>query len=100
LYADSTALNAWLPRWQQRVQNDGTAAARAAAMQAANPLYIPRNHKVEEALTAASEHGNMQPFERLLKVIQQPFAEQADAQDYLFPASIAECANYKTFCGT
>jgi uncharacterized protein YdiU (UPF0061 family) len=100
LYIDSTALNAWLPRWQQRVQDDRAATERAAAMHAVNPLYIPRNHKVEEALTAASEHRDMQPFEQLLKVIQQPFVEQAGAQDYLFPPSIAECASYKTFCGT
>lgn len=100
LYADSTALNAWLPRWQQRVQDERTAEARAAAMHAVNPLYIPRNHKVEEALAAASEHRDMQPFEQLLKVIQQPFTEQAGAQDYLFPSSVAECASYKTFCGT
>lgn len=100
LYIDSTALNAWLPRWQQRVQDDRAATEQAAAMHSVNPLYIPRNHKVEEALTAASEHRDMQPFEQLLKVIQQPFVEQAGAQDYLFPPSIAECASYKTFCGT
>ncbi len=100
LYIDSTALNAWLPRWKQRVQDDRAATERAAAMHAVNPLYIPRNHKVEEALTAASAHRDMQPFEQLLKVIQQPFVEQAGAQDYLFPPSIAECASYKTFCGT
>ncbi len=100
LYIDSTALNAWLPRWQQRVQDDRAATEQATAMHAVNPLYIPRNHKVEEALTAASEHRDMQPFEQLLKVIQQPFVEQAGAQDYLFPPSIAECASYKTFCGT
>lgn len=100
LYIDSTALNAWLPRWQQRVQDDRAATERAAAMHAVNPLYIPRNHRVEEALTAASAHRDMQPFEQLLKVIQQPFVEQAGGQDYLFPSSIAECASYKTFCGT
>jgi uncharacterized protein YdiU (UPF0061 family) len=100
LYVDSTVLNAWLPRWQQRVQDDRAASERAAAMHAVNPLYIPRNHKVEEALTAASEHRDMQPFEQLLKIIQQPFVEQAGGQDYVLPLSIAASANYKTFCGT
>ncbi|HEY8857141.1 MAG TPA: YdiU family protein [Rugosibacter sp.] len=100
LYVDSTALDGWLPRWQQRAQDSRPAADRAAAMQAVNPLYIPRNHKVEEVLTAAAEHGDMQPFEQLLKVIQQPFVEQAEAQDYLLPASIAASASHKTFCGT
>lgn len=99
-YADSAALNAWLPRWQQRIQDERSAAERAAAMHAVNPLYIPRNHKVEEALDAASEHGDMQPFEQLLKVIQQPFSEQADAQDYREPAPVAAAASYQTFCGT
>ena len=100
LYIDSTALNAWLPRWQQRVQDDRTAAERAKAMHSVNPLYIPRNHKVEEALTAASKRHDMQPFEELLKVIQQPFVEQPGRQDYAIPGSVAASANYKTFCGT
>ncbi|MFZ3221733.1 MAG: YdiU family protein [Rugosibacter sp.] len=100
LYVDSTVFNAWLSRWQQRVQDDRTATERAAAMHAVNPLYIPRNHKVEEALTAASEHRDMQPFEQLLKIIQQPFVEQAGGQDYVLPLSMAASANYKTFCGT
>jgi uncharacterized protein YdiU (UPF0061 family) len=42
----------------------------------------------------------MQPFEQLLKIIQQPFVEQAGGQDYVLPLSIAASANYKTFCGT
>jgi uncharacterized protein YdiU (UPF0061 family) len=99
-FADSTALNAWLPRWQQRIQDERSAAGRAAAMHAVNPLYIPRNHKVEEALAAAVEHGDMQPFERLLSLIQRPFDKQADSQDYCEPASLAAAACYRTFCGT
>jgi len=64
LYAVDAALNAWLPRWRARLQSEPRdPAQRARAMRAVNPVYIPRNHKVEEALDAAVEHGNYAPFE-------------------------------------
>ena len=68
LLAEPAALNPWLARWQARcAQEDGgsagAAAARAARMRAVNPWVIPRNHRVEEALAAASEHDDLQPFQ-------------------------------------
>ena len=73
LYADDTALNAWLPRWRARQNVESVVPAqRAQAMRAVNPVYIPRNHRVEEALAAAVEVGDYAPFEKLLTVLQQP----------------------------
>ncbi len=66
----------------------------------ANPLYIPRNHLVEEALEAASERGDLAPFERLLAVVQNPFEEQPGLGRYASPASAEQQAGYRTFCGT
>lgn len=101
LYSDDAALDAWLPRWRARLQSEpGEPAQRAAAMRAVNPVYIPRNLKVEAALEAAVERGDYAPFEKLLAVLERPFDERKDLAAYAEPASESESANYKTFCGT
>ncbi len=101
LFADASELQAWLARWQERTVRENTPAdARADAMRRANPIYIPRNHRVEEALAAASERGDFAPFERLLGAITQPFDERPDHAHYVSPAPAEVTACYKTFCGT
>ena len=62
-----------------------------------NPIYIPRNHKVEEALAAAVHQGNMKPFSELLAVLSHPFDEVAGNETYAEPVPDP---SYKTFCGT
>ena len=74
--------------------------ARAARMRAVNPWLIPRNHRVEEALDAASGEGDMAPFERLLAALRQPFVETAENARYAEPAEAEATARYQTFCGT
>jgi len=101
LYADDTALKAWLPRWRARLETETvTPEQRAAAMRAVNPVYIPRNHKVEEALDAAVALGNYEPFEQLLNVLQRPFEEKKEHAAYAEPATAQQSAGYRTFCGT
>lgn len=101
LYADDSALNAWLPRWRARQNAESVAPAqRAQAMRAVNPVYIPRNHRVEEALAAAVDLGDYAPFEKLLAVLQQPFKEKMEFAAYADPAPAHESAGYQTFCGT
>ncbi len=101
LYADDAALKAWLPRWRARLDAESqTPAQRAAAMRAVNPVYIPRNHKVEEALAAAVDLGDYTAFEQLLAVLQRPFDEQAALAAYAEPAPASVAAGYQTFCGT
>jgi serine/tyrosine/threonine adenylyltransferase len=90
LFQDFAAMEAWLPRWQARA---GEGAARRLA--AANPAVIPRNHKVEEALTAAIA-GDMAPFHALLAAIREPFAER---EAFMLPAPTG-FGPYVTFCGT
>jgi uncharacterized protein YdiU (UPF0061 family) len=67
-------------------------------MDRVNPVYIPRNHRVEEALAAATD-GEMGPFRRLVDVISRPFEERSGLADYTGPAP-AGCAPYVTYCGT
>ncbi|MDP3196844.1 YdiU family protein [Tabrizicola sp.] len=90
LLDDFSRMEAWLPRW--RVRAEEGAAQRLAAT---NPAVIPRNHQVEEALTAAT-NGDMAPFHALLTAIQQPFVE---SEPYMLPAPTG-FGPYVTFCGT
>ncbi|HWT95238.1 MAG TPA: YdiU family protein [Solirubrobacteraceae bacterium] len=85
------AFDAWAQRWLAHGPN-------ADAMDRVNPLYIPRNHKVEEALTAATA-GDLAPFEKLVDVVTQPFTERPGLADYAEPAP-ATLGAYRTFCGT
>lgn len=115
LFADPARLDDWLPRWQARLvsgpvplpsqghphgTSPGHAAERASAMRRVNPIYIPRNQRVEEALDAASDHGDMAPFHDLLAVLQRPFDEAPGQDRYAQPAQPAQAAGYRTFCGT
>lgn len=68
-------------------------------MEAVNPAFIPRNHRVEAALSAATEHGDFGPFEELLTVLSKPFEDQAAFTAYAEPPR-PEQRVYHTFCGT
>ncbi len=88
LFADFTAMAAWLPRWQARGPDP-------LAMQRANPAVIPRNHRVEAALAAAGS-GDMAPFETLLAAVRAPYAA---VPDLMLPAPTG-FGPYVTYCGT
>jgi uncharacterized protein YdiU (UPF0061 family) len=62
-----------------------------------NPLVIPRNHKVEEALEAA-EKNNLNPIIQLVEILKNPYTQKEDILDYQIPSSSDE--KYQTFCGT
>ena len=93
------ALQPWLDDWRRRLAREQVPAEqRLAAMNLANPLYIARNHKVEESLTAANT-GDMEPFERLLDAVRQPFTQRPGLEEYAGPAP-SGFGRYVTFCGT
>ncbi|MGF1447031.1 MAG: YdiU family protein [Pikeienuella sp.] len=99
LFDDPADFDAWVERWQARLAADPMrAAARPAAMRAANPMFIPRNHRVEEAL-AAAETGDFGPLETLRAVLAHPFEDQP-SQSHLAQPPRKEEAVYRTFCGT
>ena len=69
-------------------------------MRSVNPIVIARNHRVEEALAAASDEGDLAPFERLLAALRRPYDEARELAPYAEPAPPAVTACYRTFCGT
>jgi len=101
LFADAHAPDAWLARWHARCASENdNALERAQAMRSVNPIVIARNHRVEEALSAASDDDDLGPFERLLDAVKQPYSESPVLAPYTEPAPAAVTACYRTFCGT
>jgi len=99
LFAEDAAISRWLETWRARLRDEPTTPAeRAAAMRAANPAFIPRNHRVEEMITAARA-GDLGPFERMQRVLARPYEDQPDAADLAEPPG-EEQWRYRTFCGT
>jgi uncharacterized protein YdiU (UPF0061 family) len=69
-------------------------------MRRVNPIVIPRNHRVEEALAAASEDDDIEPFHRLLAALRRPYDDVAEHARFAEPAPVEVTACYQTFCGT
>ena len=89
----------WYTRWQQRLDHEGaTPASVSQRMQAVNPAVIPRNHRVEEALTAAEERGDLSIFLRLLIAFLSPYSTCPETRIYREPSP--DDGRYQTFCGT
>ncbi|WLQ05925.1 protein adenylyltransferase SelO [Arthrobacter oryzae] len=91
MMVDLAAFDAWAERWR-------ALGPDADAMDRVNPAYIPRNHMVEEALTAATG-GNMGPLQRLMEAVGSPFVERPGLERYTVPAPDS-FGPYRTFCGT
>ena len=99
LFAEPSAFDAWADRWREQLAHEPSDPDETAtAMDRVNPLYIPRNNKVEEALTAATA-GDLEPFQRLLDVLAHPFDERPGLESYAAPTP-SSWGPYRTFCGT
>ncbi len=100
LFDNPAALDVWLGQWRQRLALENTPAMdRAIAMRAVNPVYIPRNHRIEAAIAAAQERDDFAPFEELLAVLAAPFDDCPQFARYAEPPSPDEIVR-QTFCGT
>jgi uncharacterized protein YdiU (UPF0061 family) len=98
--AAADTFDGWAQRWHAELSARGhDGPATAAAMDRVNPLYIPRNHLVEEALAAATA-GDLAPFDALVAVLRDPYEERPGLQRYAEPADDGFGAGYRTFCGT
>jgi uncharacterized protein YdiU (UPF0061 family) len=96
----SAAFREWHARWQARLARQAMPmAASRELMRWSNPAVIPRNHRVEEALDAAVERGDLGVMERLLDVLASPYEESPRSADYRDPAPPSD-RPYRTFCGT
>jgi serine/tyrosine/threonine adenylyltransferase len=100
LFTERSGITTWLAEWRQRLERDPQSVAeRAASMRRANPAFIPRNHRVEAALSAASESGDIKPFHELLGILQRPYEDQPEFAGYAQPPEPSDRV-YRTFCGT
>ena len=100
LFAPSSGIADWLRRWRERLASEPqNLAARAANMRRVNPAFIPRNHRVEAVLEAASTHGDFAPFLKLLKILENPYDDQPGFSEFEQPPAAGERV-HRTFCGT
>ena len=96
IYDDKSFIN-WLDVWKKRsLMNNGSKEKQLDIMQNVNPSVIPRNHKVEEALTSAND-DDLKVMNKLLSVLDKPYGDQKDIEEYQSPSGNKE---YQTFCGT
>ncbi len=91
VFIDLAGFDDWMSRWR-------ALGPDAESMDRANPIYIPRNHLVEEALAAATT-GDLGPLERLLDAVTAPYDERPGLERYAAPAPDG-FGTYQTFCGT
>ncbi|OBK13354.1 protein adenylyltransferase SelO [Mycobacterium asiaticum] len=91
VFVDPARFDDWAARWR-------ALGPDAELMDRVNPIYIPRNHLVEEVLTAATE-GDLDPLNGLLGAIGAPFTPRPGLERYAAPAPV-DFGVYRTFCGT
>ena len=96
IYNDKNFL-IWKEKWNNRLKlNNNSQEKYLKLMHSVNPLVIPRNHKVEEALKAANDN-DIKPMNDLIKILEKPYETQEKISEYQFPDNDNE---YQTFCGT
>ena len=88
----------WTNEWQKRIKLNNSFDKHLELMKKTNPLVIPRNQKVEEAL-ADADKGNLEKMNKLLKVLSNPYSDQENIIEFQKPAPIGN-EKYQTFCGT
>ena len=97
LFSDSSPFDAWSEHWRARLSRESvTPEERVPAMQRVNPAFIPRNHRIEEALSAAVENGDYSPFETMLEILSRPFDDPPEFTAFTQPP-LERQDHYRTF---
>ncbi|MDC0442213.1 YdiU family protein [Candidatus Pelagibacter sp.] len=97
-YKDKIFLT-WVDEWKKRSQlNNSSKEKQIELMKKNNPIVVPRNHKVEEALTEAN-NGSLEGMNKLNDILKNPYSNQEDIAEYQVPAPTTN-EKYQTFCGT
>ncbi len=98
IYSNKDFIN-WKHQWQERLKLHNNSPEKSLdIMRLANPIVIPRNHKVEEALDAANQN-DLNPMLKLLEILEKPYEKQKAINNYQTPAPLTN-KKYQTFCGT
>ena len=96
IYNDKDYID-WSNKWKKRIlMNNNSKEKSLKIMRNSNPIVIPRNHKVEEALKAADEN-NLDVMNKLLSILTKSYENHKNIEDFQSPSNIKE---YQTFCGT
>ena len=88
----------WTNEWEKRLKLNNSSDKYLELMKKTNPIVIPRNQKVEDAL-ADADKGNLETMNKLLKVLSNPYSDQENINEFQKPATIGN-EKYQTFCGT
>jgi uncharacterized protein YdiU (UPF0061 family) len=99
LFANPSAYDEWVHRDGDSGSSRSRQTQRRVAMQAVNPAFIPRNHRVEAVIRAAVDEGDFAPFHELVTVLSNPFEAQPAFAQYMDPSADHEWV-LQTFCGT
>ncbi len=100
LFDDPAQWDDWVVKWRERLSHEKQDdEARQMAMNAVNPVYIPRNHQIEAAIRAAEDHNDFSVFHELHEVLQNPYTQQDGKDRYKLPPEPDEVIK-QTFCGT
>lgn len=100
VFNQSESLAPWLARWNERILKQGRSAQEISqAMNAVNPAFIPRNHRVEQAIQAAIQKNDFTVMDRLIDVLTRPYEDQPQAADLMRLPKPEERVT-QTFCGT
>jgi len=101
LFEEPAAYDAWESKYRARLAEEPqTEAQRQAAMQQVNPVYIPRNQRVEAVLDAAIKNDDYGPFEEFLAVLRKPYEPRPQFEAYERPPEADPDRPYRTYCGT
>jgi len=100
LFNGSQALEPWLARWNERILKQGKSIQDVTqVMNAVNPVFIPRNHRVEQSIQAALQKNDFTVMDQLIGVLARPYEDQPQAADLMQPPQPEERVA-QTFCGT
>ena len=100
LFESPGLIGHWTQQWRARLHKEqSNDAMRKAGMQAVNPVYIPRNHRIEAAIRAAEDNEDFSVFHNLHEVLQKPYQLQLQKDIYMLPPEPDEVVQ-QTFCGT
>ncbi|MDX5376047.1 MAG: YdiU family protein, partial [Halomonas sp.] len=91
LFERPEEISGWFEEWRQRLaQEPLPEGERTRRMRLTNPAFIPRNHRVQQALTAAMDENDFGPFETLLEIVTRPYDDQPEREEYTLPAEPTE----------
>jgi len=100
LFTTQENILSWMTDWRDHLKSQNKPAEMTRQdMRKVNPAFIPRNHRIEEAIRAAEDHNDFTRTHRLIDLLKTPYVDQADNAAFMLPPKPEERV-HQTFCGT